>query len=421
MPAPSLFYRAIAFATRAVLPLVALGSARGRMMLRERRDGMARLQSSAAGGEGSQPTIVMHGASAGELRQLEPVLRRLRERHPRWRIIVTWFSTSGRAVAETFPADLALPLPFDTARETGRWLELARPAIIVIGKLDLWPELAWQAERRGIPVVLIAATVRESSGRLTTPARQLLQPAYQSLAAVGAVSAGDADRLAVLGVPPDRIRVTGDSRHDSVFERLLQASPPPRDAALLVAGSTWPGDELLLLNAYVEVRARHPAARLLIVPHQPAPAVLERISRLAGALALPQPAASPSSSAPLLVDMTVGGLALTYRLGGLAYVGGGFTPSGPHSVLEPAATGAPVVIGPRHTTQEALQLEAAGGLVRLDPDGAIPGLVSWWDRFLQDPSAAAAAGAAARQVVEAGMGAAKKSVELIEKAGGKNG
>ncbi len=414
MPRPSLCYRITALVARAALPLIALGHARLRAMIRERKLGMSRLRALAARGRFPHPTIVIHAASAGELRQLEPVLRRLRERHPGWRIIVTWFSASGRAVAETFPADIALPLPFDTARETGAWLDHARPAIIVIGKLDLWPELAWQAERRGIPVALVGATVRFNSSRLRWPARPMLHPAYASLTAAGAISDDDAERLIQLGVPRNRIAITGDPRYDAVIERLEAATPVARDPSLLVAGSTWPVDELLLLQAFAEVRQHHPAARLLLIPHQPTAAVLERITGLARALALPAPDTSASPASALSVDLSVGGLALSYRAGGLAYVGGGFNLSGPHSVLEPAATGAPVVIGSMSTTREAHLLESAGGLVRLDNDGAMREMPAVWTRLLQDHEGAAAAGSAAKRFVEEGRGAAAKSVGLIE-------
>jgi 3-deoxy-D-manno-octulosonic-acid transferase len=412
MPRPPLLYRTAALLARAAIPVMALVRPRLRQMSRERRELWRQLR----GAPVAPRTLLLHAASAGELRQIEPLIQQLRATWPEDRLVVTWFSTSGAPVAWSLGVDLCGALPWDTPWETAAFLNQLKPSLIVVGKLDLWPELAWQAERRRIPVVLVAATVRDSSSRLAWPTRAMLTPAYTSLAAVGAISEHDATRLVQLGVPRSRITVTGDPRYDSVLARLGAAMPVARDPLLLVAGSTWPVDEILVLNAFAEVRARHPTARLLISPHQPTAAVLERIAGLAGALALPAPDTRVASGSPLIVDLSVGQLALTYRMGALAYVGGGFNLSGPHSVIEPAATGVPVAIGRMSTTLEAHLLEAAGGLTQLDNDGALNEMPAWWSRYLDDPAAAARAGEAARRVVEEERGAAEASVALIQKA-----
>lgn len=411
MPRPPLLYRIAVLLTRATLPVVGLLRPRLRQMGRERQALRRQLEQAPAG----SPAVLLHAASAGELRQLEPVIRLLRANRPDTRIVVTWFSTSGAAVAREFGTDLCGALPWDTPWETAELLDRLKPSLLVVGKLDLWPELAWQAERRGIPVVLLAATVRYNSSRLRWPARAMLQPAYSSLAAAGAISDHDAALLVQLGVPRSRITITGDPRYDSVMARLAAAAPVARDPLLLVAGSTWPVDEILLLHAFADVRERYPGARLLLSPHQPTAAVLERITGLARALALPTPDTNVASGSPLIVDLSVGTLALTYRLGALAYVGGGFNLSGPHSVLEPAATGAPVIIGSMSTTYEAHLLEAAEGLTRLDNDGAMNEMPALWSQMLEDQEGTARAGHNARRVVRQGRGAAAASMELLER------
>lgn len=411
MPPPSLPYRLSALAARALLPVAGLLKPRLRRMQAERREMRQRLATL----PGSGPTILLHAASAGELRQLEPVIRRLRQRRPGARLVVTWFSTSGAPVGIAMGADLAGALPWDSPWETRALLDRLRPDLIVVGKLDLWPEFAWQAERRKIPIVLASATVRWNSSRLGWPTRQLLRSAYGSLTAAGAISEEDAQRLEQLGVPPSRITITGDPRYDSVLERLAAAPPVARDPSLLVAGSTWPVDELLLLNSLAEVRAQYPTARLLLVPHQPSQQVFDPIAGLARALDLPAPVPLSRSDATsvLMLETEVGSLALHYRVGGAAYVGGGFNLSGPHSVIEPAATGAPVVIGSMSSSREALLLEGAGGLIRLDNDAAMNEMPQVWARWLNDAAARESAGAAAKQVVQDGIGAADRTVELI--------
>lgn len=410
VPRPPLLYRLTALTARALLPLAGLVRPRLRQMQSERR---ALMQQDPA--LGASPTILLHAASAGELRQLEPLIHRLRARVPGVRLIVTWFSTSGALVGREFGADLTGALPWDTPWETGAFLDRFRPSLIVVGKLDLWPELAWQAERRGIPIALVAATVRSGSSRLRWPTRWVLEPAYASLAAVGAISHDDAQRLMQLGAPASRIALPGDTRFDSVLERLAALPAVTRDEKLLVGGSTWPVDELLLLHSFAEVRTHHPEARLLLVPHQPSEKVFGRIADLAKALDLPAPVPfAEGSSDALQVELVVGGLARHYQRGGMAYVGGGFNLTGPHSVLEPAAAGIPVIIGEMSSTRDALLLEAAGGLIRLDNDGAMNEMPRRWRDWLSDAAARQGAGAAAKRTVQAELGAADRTITLLE-------
>ena len=122
---------------------------------------------------------------------------------------------------------------------------------------------------------MVAATVSPGSSRLRWPARALLRPGYGAVTAAAVISAEDGGRLARLGVPPAHIRVLGDPRFDSVAEKVRATSPTDplldfgQGASTMVAGSTWPEDEAVLLRAFVGVRGAHPEARLILVPHEP--------------------------------------------------------------------------------------------------------------------------------------------------------
>ena len=207
----------------------------------------------------------------------------------------TYFSPSAEAFAAGIGADIADCLPIDTSAAVGLALDALQPSLLVFAKLDVWPELATQAAARDVPVALVAATVRPGSGRLRPVARALLAPGYQALSIVGAISKDDAERLATLGVPRDRIRVTGDPRCDSVLARV--AAVPADDPLLalgraptLVAGSTWPCDEDCLLAAFVTVRGRRPEARLDPGAARAQPDAVERIQRARSRLAPRRPA-----------------------------------------------------------------------------------------------------------------------------------
>ena len=370
-----------------------------------------------AGRDPAQPLVLFHAASAGELRQAEPVIRRLRLRHPCWQIAVSHFSRSGRQVAEVLPVDTAGLAPWDTASNVAALLDALAPTAIVITKHDLWPQLAATAEARGIPLGLVAGTVRPGSGRLGWPVRGILSSAYAGLTRVAAVSDDDATRLATLGVLPSRIQVLGDPRYDGVVERIAAAQAAAPHPGTLVAGSTWPADEEVLLSAFKSARDERPEARLILVPHQPDVAGVRRIAARARGLGLPAPVLHRSATErdALVVVDEVGSLAELYAMGVIAYVGGGFGRAGLHSVLEPAAWGVPIIVGPNsQESADARRLEDAEALARLPPGRAAAVLEAWWMEWLADPEMRRAAGAAARRVVDDGCGAADRCASLVE-------
>jgi 3-deoxy-D-manno-octulosonic-acid transferase len=362
----------------------------------------------------------------GEGLQAEPVLRRLRARHPDWQFAWTFFSPSAEGLAARVGADVFDFLPYDSPSEVDAVLAALRPTALVFSKLDLWPELAVRAAAGGARVGLIAGTVRPGSGRLRWPARWWLAPGYAAVVRAAAVAEEDAARLTSLGVRPSGISVVGDTRYDSVLERIAGVG---RDDPLLahaeggpalVAGSTWPPDEEAVLAAFRIVRATHPEARLILVPHEPTRAHLEGAERVASSLGLPPPVrlSDARPPVPLLVVDRTGVLAALYGAGTLAYVGGGFGRAGLHSVLEPAAWGRPVLFGPRwrESRDARLLLEAGGGWAASteDPAAAAPALAAHWAGWLEDATARRAAGTAALELVQSGVGAADRTADLVE-------
>ncbi len=421
MPRTSLAYRALLRTASVLAPLGGLVNEKFARTIALRRGVGERL---AAWGrrarDPSRPLAWFHAPSVGEGLQARTVLQEFRARHPDWQVAYTYFSPSAESFAAGIGADIADCLPIDTPEAVNAALDALRPSLLVFAKLDVWPELATGAARAGVPVALVAATVRPGSGRLRPVARALLSPGYRALAIAGAISADDADRLARLGVAPARIQVTGDPRSDSVLARV--AATPSDDPLLtlregppaLVAGSTWPVDEDCLLAAFVSVRERQPATRLILVPHEPSAEAVERVQRAADRIGAP-PArllGAGAVDAPLVVVDRLGVLAALYGAGKLAYVGGGFGTAGLHSVLEPAAWGLPVIFGPNWSeSRDAARLVAAGGgLAVANPEA----LATVWLEWLEDEAARAAMGARALAVVEAERGAAARSAALLD-------
>ncbi|HEY0929039.1 MAG TPA: glycosyltransferase N-terminal domain-containing protein [Gemmatimonas sp.] len=373
----------------------------------------------------SRPLVWMHAPSVGEGLQARPVAHALKARHPDWQLAYSWFSPSAESFASSIGADLSGYLPFDTVEAADRMLKALEPSALVFAKLDIWPALVERAMARSIPVALISGTVAPRSGRRSPFARALLGDAYRALSAVGAIDDEHGARLIELGVRPDVLHRTGDTRFDQVWtraQRVDRASPMLRmlasDRATLVAGSTWPADEQVLLPAWKALHAQHSSARLIIAPHEPTAEHVDPILAWARTSGLRHTTLSEleQRTADQFIDVIVvdrvGVLGDLYALATAAFVGGGFHAAGLHSVIEPAAFGAPVIFGPRHdmSREAGLLLAAGGGAVVTDAASMQQQLNAW----LFDKSLQVASGASARHVVEIERGATERSAALIE-------
>lgn len=373
-----------------------------------------------------RPLVWVHAPSVGEGLQAKPVLESLRAERPEWQLLYTHFSPSAERLASHLPVDMHDYLPLDRPHDVRQALEAVKPTALIFSKLDVWPELTLGAARAGVRLGLISATVAPGSSRLRWPARAWAAPAYAALDRVGAISEDDAERLVALGTRAERISVTGDTRYDSVAERAERIDrgrePFARLAAgnapfTIVAGSTWPPDEAVLLPALADALLQVPGARLVLAPHEPYPDHLAGIAQQARALGLPRPTRlsqlEHAEPGPVVVVDRVGVLADLYALADVAYVGGGYHRAGLHSVLEPAVFGVPVVVGPEwRNSRDAELLLERGGAVALPADGR-RSLHAQWLVWHHDAAARRRAGAAARSVVLAGRGASERTTQLV--------
>jgi 3-deoxy-D-manno-octulosonic-acid transferase len=323
-------------------------------------------------------------------------------------------------------ADIAGYVPYDIPGAVRHYLDALAPDALVFSRGDIWPELATQAHRRQTLVGIIGGTVRPHSGRLGWPVRRLTRPGYEVVHLAGAVSEADATRLGILGVSEDRVRILGDPRYDGVMETVRSTSSDDpllsvsAGAPTLVAGSTWPADEEVLLHAFAGLRNDYPAARLILVPHQPTGSSLKKVEGLAqrlGCGGVTRLGAGPPRQWRILVVDRVGVLARIYGSGTMAYVGGGFGRAGLHSVIEPAAWGRPVLFGPRWMeSRDARLLIRLGGGADL-PKGRTPAiqrLTMYWRTWLDNEVARQRVGQKARAIVEQELGAAARCASLVQ-------
>jgi 3-deoxy-D-manno-octulosonic-acid transferase len=378
------------------------------------------------GRDPARPAVWLHAPSVGEGLVAQAVMRELRARRPEAQMAFTHFSPSAEELAARVGADVHAYLPWDVSGPVRRALDGVRPGLVAFTKTEVWPVLVDEAVGRGISVALVGAVVPPWAGRLRWPARRLLRSSWERLSLACAVTEADAERLVRLGVPDRAVRVTGDPGIDSASGRAEEADAAAPHLApfheeprpTLVAGSTWPEDEAVLIPALALVRERVPDVRVIFAPHEPtADAVGGLLSRLQGLgwksrpLSAVESRGSPGDAAAVVVDR-VGVLAQMYTVAGVAYVGGGFGTKGLHSVLEPAAAGVPVTFGPRHERAPAAAGLIAAGAARSAKDAeALAAILAEW---LGDPAKRKDAGGTAFAYIGSHRGAAARTAELLD-------
>jgi 3-deoxy-D-manno-octulosonic-acid transferase len=372
-----------------------------------------------------RPPALFHAASVGELLQAMPVMAALKEKDGAPAVALSFTSPS---VLRNMPcgvaADIMTPSPIDTTSRVGRFLDIMAPGLMVFSTYDIWPNLLIEATDRGIPAILINATLPENSGRLKFPARSFFRWLYPRLAVVGAITEEDAARFPRLGVTEERVRVTGNCRFDQTLARCRSVKDDDPDISfipeadlVMVAGSTWPEDHARLLPALKNLMQRHKGLGAVIAPHEPDRAHVEEVEGFFEKAAINTARYSrlkqgaDSGRVRVTIVDTVGVLYKLYRRGDAAYVGGGFR-QGVHNVMEPAGMGLPVLTGPVHeNSAEALQMINSGGAVAAN-DAA--GLEAALGRWIGDPASREEAGSSALSVVERNAGATQRTVALVE-------
>ncbi len=314
--------------------------------------------------------VWFHASSLGEFEQAKPIIAELKRRQANVRIIVTFFSPSGYEHSRRYPlADVVSYLPFDTQGNARRFLNLTKPDCAVIIRYDVWPNHVWELRRRGIPVLIANATMRTSTKRRWPLVRQFHFHVYEAINYILTVSAEDAEAFAMFNLATPVVEPIGDTRYDQVGIRSMEAKKRHliaesilQNKKVIVAGSSWPEDEAVLLPAFQKLRESCGNLLLIIVPHEPTLEHLEELeSELQGIASIRFSALNDYRDEQVIIVDSIGILMALYSYAHVAYIGGGFKQN-VHNVLEAAVYGIPVVYGPRHkNSQEAVTLAQRGG------------------------------------------------------------
>jgi len=344
---------------------------------------------------GAGPVLWVHAVSVGETRAAEPLVDALLAAYPASRIILTHMTPTGRATGKALFARHGerlqqAYLPYDTASMVGRFIRHFRPVICILMETEVWPNLIAVCAARSVPAVLANARLSERSLRKSRRLGSLLLDAARGITLVAAQTQADAERVRSLGVA--RVEVTGSIKFDVVVAPAALATGASLRSAIgarpvLLCASTREGEEELILAAFEQARASLPQdVLLLIVPRHPqrfadVEAMIAarglRVQRRSTLALEPAAAAQQGAEAAdratlpadtdVLLGDSMGEMFAYYAACDCAFVGGSLLPLGGQNLIEPAALGKPVLIGP-HTFNFALVTEdalAAGGAVRV--------------------------------------------------------
>jgi 3-deoxy-D-manno-octulosonic-acid transferase len=268
---------------------------------------------------------------------------------------------TGRAISSTFPEkDLCIYFPFDFLPAVHSALRSIRPKLIIIMETEIWPNFTREATSRGIPVMLANGRISDRSFGRYRKFDWFFRHALQQFSTLCMQTVVDRERIVAIGAAPERAVVTGNLKYDIPYHAvpdeekadLRRQYAIPFGVMVLVAASTHPGEEELLLSAYRELLKTCDNLFLVLVPRHPeraadAALLLERMAliyrRRTDLAQLPETPFQPGEV--LLVD-SIGEMMGLYALSDLAFVGGSLKPTGGHNLLEPASLGIPCLFGP---------------------------------------------------------------------------
>jgi 3-deoxy-D-manno-octulosonic-acid transferase len=364
------------------------------------------------------PLLWIHGASVGEVLAAAALIEKLRELNIRI-LLTSGTVTSAAIVAKRFPADIIHQyVPYDSPRYVARFLDHWRPSLALFIESDLWPNLILSSAARRLPMVLINGRMSHRSFPRWRRVSSTISALLGRFDVCLAQSRADAERFAALG--SRNVVITGNLKLDvpappadfSKLERLMSVT---RGRPVVVAASTHPGEEEILLDAHRTLAGFFPSLLTVIVPRHPArgEAIARMIADSGMRVAQRSLEELPTAATAIYLGDTLGEMGLFYRLSPVVFMGGSLVAHGGQNPIEAIKLGASIVHGPHvfNFTDIYEALDGVGGARRADSQEA---LVKQLGQLLADPAQRSASAAAADRVVVQLGGALARTLAALE-------
>jgi 3-deoxy-D-manno-octulosonic-acid transferase len=364
------------------------------------------------------PLVWIHGASVGEVLAAAALIEKLRALNIRI-LLTSGTVTSAAIVAKRFPADIIHQyVPYDSPRYVARFLDHWRPSLALFIESDLWPNLILSSAARRLPMVLINGRMSHRSFPRWRRVNATISALLGRFDICLAQSQADAERFSALG--SRNVITTGNLKLDvpappadaAKLERLMSVT---RGRPIIVAASTHPGEEDMLVDAHRALAGLFPSLLSVVVPRHPdrGAAIARTIGATGLRVGLRSHGELPTASTDIYVADTMGELGLFYRLAPIVFMGGSLVPHGGQNPIEAVKLGASIVHGPHvfnfSDVYEALD-KAGGARVADGPEALIKQL----GRLLADPAAREISVAASTRVVEQLGGALERTMTALE-------
>jgi 3-deoxy-D-manno-octulosonic-acid transferase len=370
-----------------------------------------------------EAAVWVHAVSVGEVNAASPLVDVLRQRFADRPMVVTTVTPTGSERVRQLWGESVFHvyLPYDLPAAVCRFLGRIRPAIAVIMETEIWPNLYFECDRLGIPIVLANARLSEKSLRGYGPARPLASEAVRRIRMVAAQSQADAERFRQLGVEAAHLEVVGNLKFDLRLSEQIPQDARKRRAhwgaqrPVWIAASTHEGEEWPVIEAHARILRRFPDALLLVAPRHPERfrPMLQLCRGHGFSTASRSEHRLPGAGIQCFVVDTLGELVPFLACADVAFVGGSLDPIGGHNVLEPGALGVPVLVGP-HTFNfaEATDLMLACGAALRVQDAA--GLAAGVQQLFSEAERRRQMGEAARAAVASARGAVQRTLGHIQ-------
>lgn len=363
----------------------------------------------------------VHAVSVGETLAVAPFVRRFMDQNPDTPVIMTSTTPTGSEQVKRIFGERVfhMYMPYDLPWFLQRFIRSIRPGALMIMETELWPNMLHTCKEAGLPVILANARLSEKSAKGYGRIASLTRPMMHSLSIVAAQNRADGDRFIRLGLPTQRLHVTGSIKFDITIPEGIQAEGDTlreewdSERPVLALASSHPDEDEQLLDIYRTLETTIPGLLMLLIPRHP-----ERFEAVTNAARSRQlrvqrrTSGKASADTQVYVADTMGEMLSLLSCADLVVMGGSLINHGGHNPIEPAALGKATLIGPHYFNFAGIvdELVATGGMGVCE---GIPALQDEIVRLLNDKNARETMGQKGQEVVENNRGAVAELLTLV--------